>query len=86
MALPLRGSIASAPDAENALHGPAPCDACRFASRCGAESLACYPFALYAKGAGEARWRYAPRQPTGERFARIFGTEAARAPGTSRQR
>ena len=59
-----------------ALNGPAPCDDCRHAARCGAERLACDTFAYYARGVSEQKWRGLARQPTAERFTRIFGDAA----------
>jgi hypothetical protein len=58
-----------------AIEGPAPCDACRNAPRCAVQLEACPAFALYAKGASEARWRSAPRLPSREQFDMIFPEE-----------
>lgn len=60
-------------DVEHVPLGPAPCDDCWHAQRCGAERLACEAFAYFARGKSESKWRLQPRHPTLERFARIFG-------------
>ncbi len=74
------GSIG--PQREHAmLLGPAPCDACKFAAKCAA-GMCCERFALFLVGAGEPRWKVAPRAPSRARFAALFpplvDTEARR--------
>jgi hypothetical protein len=70
----------------DALKGPAPCDGCAGAARCGAERLACSAFALYSRNVSTARWSAAPRlDATRERFDGLFamvprGGRAPRVP------
>jgi hypothetical protein len=53
------------------IDGPAPCDDCRFRSRCRDEQLACDAFGVFIKTANEKRWRAAPRIPTAATFERL---------------
>jgi hypothetical protein len=50
----------------------APCDGCRHAARCKAETLACEALILFKRfgGGGPARYASAPRQPSAEIYAR----------------
>ena len=59
------------------LFGPAPCDECRYAARCGAKRLACDAFFLYVDGASEVRWGMAPRVATVTRFTTIFRAQVS---------
>jgi hypothetical protein len=68
-----------------AIEGPAPCDRCRNAARCGAQLEACPAFLAFVQTASEARWRTARRTPTPELFARIF-SEAQPAKALKRPR
>jgi hypothetical protein len=45
------------------LLGAAPCDACRYRSRCAVTGEACNAFRAYLRGESEARWRLQPTQP-----------------------
>jgi hypothetical protein len=54
-----------------------PCAGCSKAAQCAAKELACAAFALFADGAGAKRYALAPRQPTAERYKRIFGGHAS---------
>lgn len=63
-----------------ALRGPAPCDGCERAARCGVEQLACSSFSVYASGRPERHWKAAPRTDAShERFVTVFGRHAKRA-------
>ena len=59
---------------------PEPCQFCRFSGRCKAERLACDALAVWASGAGELRWRAAPRAPTRARFEALAEVEKRKAP------
>jgi hypothetical protein len=58
------------------LEGPAPCDNCPAANDCGTHRLACGAFTAYVDGASEMRWRAIERQPTRERWGKLFEPEA----------
>lgn len=58
---------------------PEPCELCRFAPRCKAERLACDALGVFASGAGELRWRVAPRAPTRARFEALAEIEQRKA-------
>lgn len=60
---------------ERAYHAEAPCDGCRFAVKCRAEKLLCETFSLYVSGAGQPRWRIAPRAPTHEQYLALLELE-----------
>lgn len=62
-----------------AMKGPEPCVGCRFAARCRADKLACDALAVWASGAGELRWRAAPRAPTRARFEALVEVEQRKA-------
>ena len=59
---------------------PEPCEFCRFAARCRAERLACDALAVWSSGAGELRWRAAPRAPTRARFEALAEVEKRKVP------
>ena len=59
---------------------PEPCAGCRFAARCKVEHLACDALAVWASGAGELRWRAAPRAPSRARLEALVEIEARKAP------
>ena len=59
------------------LEGPAPCDNCLAANHCGRHRLACEAFTAYVDGARE--WRGIERQPTRERWDKLFEPEALKA-------
>jgi hypothetical protein len=52
-----------------------PCDGCMHASRCGADKLACYAFAMYVYS-GDAH-PATPRKPTRRTYARVMWFEDA---------
>jgi hypothetical protein len=52
--------------------GPAPCDGCWHAARCGAKHLACEAFRLYMGGAREVRWSIVKRTPTREHYEALM--------------
>ena len=58
---------------------PEPCQSCRFAARCRTERLACDALAVWASGAGELRWRAAPRAPTRARLEALVEVEQRKA-------
>ena len=58
---------------------PEPCQFCRFAARCKVEHLACDALAVWSSGAGELRWRAAPRAPTRARFEALLEIEQRKA-------
>ena len=60
---------------------PSPCDRCAAWSRCAAERLACEAFAMFVQGAGQPRWRNAPKSASAQVFRALFG-----APVTGRPR
>ena len=60
---------------------PGPCRGCINAERCALNSLACMQFSMFANRS--SRWRFAPKQPTREIFARVFNA-ADLAPGGRR--
>ena len=61
------------------MKGPEPCQSCRFAARCKAERLACDALAVWSAGAGELRWRAAPRAPTRARAEALAEMEKRKA-------
>ena len=61
------------------MKGPEPCQSCRFAARCKAERLACDALAVWSAGAGELRWRAAPRAPTRARLDALREIEQRKA-------
>lgn len=65
---------------EALLAEPMPCAGCKFARRCGDEALACDAFITFASGASKARWENAPRAPTSEKFAVVFGVDERSLP------
>jgi hypothetical protein len=46
----------------------APCDSCRYASRCKAEQLACRAFSMFMAGVSPLRWAGVHRSPTREQY------------------
>jgi hypothetical protein len=59
------------------IFGPAPCDSCRHAVRCGKSGEACLSFQLYAAGKSEGVWRLQPKQPRADIGKRLgFRMEA----------
>jgi hypothetical protein len=58
------------------LDGPAPCDRCLAANDCGRKLLACEAFTAYVDGESEAQWRALERQPTPERWRKLFEPHA----------
>ncbi|MGH7130285.1 MAG: hypothetical protein ACREIV_17070 [Planctomycetaceae bacterium] len=54
-----------------ALLGPAPCDTCRHAVRCGDTGEACLAFSEYCRGVSEGKWRLMPKQPRTDIGARL---------------
>ena len=62
------------------MKAPEPCQFCRFSTRCKAERLACDALAVWSSGAGESRWRAAPRAPTRARAEALVEIEARKRP------
>ena len=58
---------------------PEPCVGCRFAARCRQERLACDALCVWSAGAGELRWRAAPRAPTRARLEALVEVEQRKA-------
>ena len=56
----------------------APCDDCRFRSKCASEHLACEAFSMFMHSETAARWTAAPRAPTRGRYAAYFGSPPTR--------
>ena len=57
------------------LEGAAPCDNCLNANECGRCRLACEAFAAHVDGASEMRWHAIERQPTRDRWDKLFEPE-----------
>jgi hypothetical protein len=64
----------------------APCEDCRHAQRCKAQSLACEALVIFSRvGTSPKRWAAAPRQPSAANFEPAHAPIKVKAPAVYRR-